>query len=436
MTIWQILGIDPTNDEAEIRRAYARQLKKHRPDQDPEGYQRLREAFDTAKQQSGDGFYPIAVDTAALFEIPTLFEAQAIEPTLPELENFYNQEEMQALANQLVDTEMSGIVAMNKLWEKIAEQGSLQQQLHFHQHLAASLAETPGLTEGLLDRISTLLRWGVDEYDYSHIIPEPTQYAIRQRLRETEVNRAWQAISLEEKQGSLLTKTALRLLKSDRKQVPFWVRLIPGLLPALIKQTDYLTDYYPEMIERLNPVVLAFIQEKRATLSWPGIYLLLFWGVLFYFLLKKQDIHPAAGITAITIVVFYLYINPVMMLILTPRPQWLKRWLFTEFILSLMVIQLFFGGLFFAAVIAMPSHKGDPIVTGLLAVVVLSAIIWMVSPSNAPPTRKPGGIMSRISSSPWRVIEWLNLSWFSAVWTVIYFAICFIAFSELLKLFK
>lgn len=44
--IWSVLGIEPTQDLSEIKRAYARQLKNTRPDQDPQGYQRLREALD------------------------------------------------------------------------------------------------------------------------------------------------------------------------------------------------------------------------------------------------------------------------------------------------------------------------------------------------------------------------------------------------------
>ena len=38
---WDILGITPTRDELEIRRAYARMLRKSRPDEDPEGFARL-----------------------------------------------------------------------------------------------------------------------------------------------------------------------------------------------------------------------------------------------------------------------------------------------------------------------------------------------------------------------------------------------------------
>ena len=48
MDCWQILGIEPTDDERAIKRAYAKQLKTTRPDDDAAAYQRLREAFDYA----------------------------------------------------------------------------------------------------------------------------------------------------------------------------------------------------------------------------------------------------------------------------------------------------------------------------------------------------------------------------------------------------
>lgn len=50
MSIWKKLGIDPTGDLGEVKRAYSRQLKLNKPDKNPKGYQELREAFEFAKK--------------------------------------------------------------------------------------------------------------------------------------------------------------------------------------------------------------------------------------------------------------------------------------------------------------------------------------------------------------------------------------------------
>lgn len=48
MDVWQRLGIEKTDDERIIKRAYAKQLKITRPDEDPKYFQSLREARDKA----------------------------------------------------------------------------------------------------------------------------------------------------------------------------------------------------------------------------------------------------------------------------------------------------------------------------------------------------------------------------------------------------
>lgn len=48
MSCWIRLGIEPTTDETLIRSAYRARLPAHHPETDPEGFQALRMAYESA----------------------------------------------------------------------------------------------------------------------------------------------------------------------------------------------------------------------------------------------------------------------------------------------------------------------------------------------------------------------------------------------------
>ena len=48
MDCWQLLGLEPDADPMAIKLAYSKLLKSTRPEEDPEGFQRLRKAYTDA----------------------------------------------------------------------------------------------------------------------------------------------------------------------------------------------------------------------------------------------------------------------------------------------------------------------------------------------------------------------------------------------------
>lgn len=69
-SIWEILGIDPTDDLGAIRRAYTIQLKALDIDAEPRRFAALRAAYDSARAESRDAPRRAPVDHAEPLEDP------------------------------------------------------------------------------------------------------------------------------------------------------------------------------------------------------------------------------------------------------------------------------------------------------------------------------------------------------------------------------
>ena len=51
MNGWQILGIEPTSDKKEIKKAYAKLLKQYHPEENPEEFKQIQEAYQQCLHQ-------------------------------------------------------------------------------------------------------------------------------------------------------------------------------------------------------------------------------------------------------------------------------------------------------------------------------------------------------------------------------------------------
>lgn len=88
MNIWQELGIAATRERGEIRRAYAQRLKKVHPEEDPAGFQRLRQAYELALQLAAHApaadFPPAPPNDARASSAPVAVPPQARAKVLVE----------------------------------------------------------------------------------------------------------------------------------------------------------------------------------------------------------------------------------------------------------------------------------------------------------------------------------------------------------------
>lgn len=78
VNIWNILAIPPTVNTIEIKRAYAKKLRLVNPEEDIEGFQRLRESYEQALQEAK---YLKETETQSL-SVPVV-TASVVEPSVP-----------------------------------------------------------------------------------------------------------------------------------------------------------------------------------------------------------------------------------------------------------------------------------------------------------------------------------------------------------------
>ncbi|MEM6159602.1 J domain-containing protein [Erwinia sp. P6884] len=457
MNSWQILGIDPTSDEALIRRAYARQLKQHRPDSDPEGYQQLREAFELVKEMAryqhvGEEDEAEAVNTSEVVETPEAVEIALknggylsgikvteshFDPAEFELSSspLYTSEEVEEHVSGLLENAMQGLNALASFYQEVTHKGTLQQQQQFHQDVAAKLAEQPDLTEWLLEQVSDRLGWGLDQYSSSYLVPQHLQYALYQQIRATEREQAWKKVALEKTHGNLLNRTALKLLCSERNVCPFWVRLIPGLIAEMTQQRNKLYATFPELVERLNPAVLEFISKPQYALSWQGMFLLLFWGTVLHYVWPAPPQGPELGWIAGSLIIFYIYINDLILMSLKGR-QWLMGlFLGVECLFSLLMLCGLFIGVLFILISSMPSKgEGFSGLVPLFLALIEWLVLWAIWPKNVPGLRRPGIAVARLLTSPWRLLATLDFTTMAFPLAAAYGAFCYLILNELMKL--
>ena len=95
MNAWEILGIEPTSDKKEIKRAYARLLKQYHPEENPEEFKQIQAAYQQCLHQDQE------IESASFEQNKQNIKTQTIStkedtiipPPIPKVETLFVQNE-------------------------------------------------------------------------------------------------------------------------------------------------------------------------------------------------------------------------------------------------------------------------------------------------------------------------------------------------------
>ncbi len=156
MSCWHILGIAPNSDLKTVKRAYAAKLKVTKPDEDPEGFQRLHAAYKQATQlarrQSADAAPPVIVlDNSTADELAPIEKTDTTDPGLEQVRDEdgfeFELDEPSTPASE-VKTLTESEIYQQEL-EQIAQSDLQQAQLFLHQQWEELTSRVNSITQDI-----------------------------------------------------------------------------------------------------------------------------------------------------------------------------------------------------------------------------------------------------------------------------------------------
>ncbi|AWH87912.1 J domain-containing protein [Limnobaculum parvum] len=320
-TIWDVLGIKPTTDENEIRRAYARELKLRRPDKDPQGFQQLREAFDHAKHYAKgiviqktipatDVSFDVQPATSIMDYVNNLME----EPSSDSEAKWQRKElKVQAteIAKSLVKNELAGLRHLHHYLDHEMPD-ALEARGIFSMELAEALGNQPWLDRSVVREVSAVMNWGVDNYRSSQLPPWLLN-ALEEQIAITDQENHWQYLARHyNSNSSYLEQLKWRLLTEKGVALPWWTRFIPDFVPGLNRQVTELRKQFPELIARLNPKLLEMFSRSTFGLSWTMLIAVSFWGYTAWLPGHESPKMAIQSVIMLVVVSSYLWVYPAL----------------------------------------------------------------------------------------------------------------------------
>lgn len=177
------LGIEATADERAIKRAYAVRLKQNRPDENPQGFQRLHEAYQAALQRcrGSAAAAPAAETSAAPRPLPppaaTAASASQPAPAPPSTPAPVTFDASAFLQEAVARADANEPAALRKWLESHQALWSLSLKTRVGQHWLAVIHQAaPPMPDGCFDEMLAFFR-----LDHAGAVPDPLLVAQRRQ---------------------------------------------------------------------------------------------------------------------------------------------------------------------------------------------------------------------------------------------------------------
>lgn len=284
MDHWQVLSLTPTADERSIKRAYARLLKTHRPDDNPGAFQRLREAYEASLAEVRWS----ANADEAIVDLPLTESAPAPQGSLTEqvpsladpVDNVDSStpppaQSLGQMLHWLADGKEKQVLDALRDWLASDWLISFESRQQFEQDVLAWLERAPHWLPAFFDGVCQIMGWDENKgtlpceyWRWDRLIRRCEVQAVEAKVR-CELAR-FDAEKIHGQAAALLLKP---MSDSDRRAMAdYFTSLDWQRFSQLAQDIEY---QYPEVPQRLGLQPLNNWRDWLPATDYAGVYLFL-----------------------------------------------------------------------------------------------------------------------------------------------------------------
>jgi hypothetical protein len=316
MSHWQMLGLTPDADERGIKRAYARLLKIHRPDENPAEFQRLREAYEASLAEVR---WRAEVDDEVVYAPSAVIASSLVVPELKENlshASYREQVDITTSANPpeppldeirqwLVEGKDREVMDALRLWLASDWLLPFERRQQFEQDILDWLESAQGWSPAFFDGVCKVMGWDeaqgnlpCEYWRWSRLIERCEAHALAETIRRD-------LARFEDDKVHGLAAAMLFLPMTDRRRREMADGLSNLDWQRFTELAQAIEYQYPQVPQRLGLQPLGNWRDWLPPTSYHGVYLFL-WLALSVVLIVSLLAGPSEKVDLVSAIIMPL----------------------------------------------------------------------------------------------------------------------------------